>query len=703
MKFNLRALVGVLIVAGLPLPAWSVSVSGFSPTYGSPTDPHYISIYGSGFLGGALEVRFNGTRATSAAVTDASGTIIQARVPTGATSGPISVKVGSAIAQSADIFTVIGAGPFIHSFTPGSGGDGTQVTLRGAHFTGVTNVNFNGKAVSSFFVTSDTQFEVNAPQGVSSGPIQVRSPSGTWTTSSNFFVPPALSGFSPQLGRAGTNVFIIGTNLLGTTAVNFQSAAGSLSLPGENLTVLSNSAVRVTVPLGAVTGRLRLVAPAGSADTSTNFVVPPLITGFTPGFGAVNTPVLIIGANLNDGNPTIRFNGVVAAVSGVSFSQLTALVPAGASSGPISIQNTNGTYTSSTWFYLPPVITSISPSNSPPGSRVTLKGENFLDANLVSFNGVTAVFDVTNNSTIGVTVPNEITTGPITLSAPGGVTISTALYYAAPSISGFSPTHGLPGTVVVISGVNFLGASAVAFNGRPATTFSVLNNNAIQATVPADATEGPITVTAPAGTAASPGAFLLDYTADLSVTVTNTPNPVFVSSNLLISVVVRNPGPHTANGIYLTNFYPASTTLTSTFLSQGTLVDGGNPAIANLGSLEPGTLALVNLTVVPQTKGMAQNVAVVTGNVLDTQPANNISTTSIEVLPLPILSIRSLVGNRARLSWPKELSDFELNYNHVVNDSNGWTQLKASQIISGEEIMVTDTNPGPYRIYRLEK
>src|SRR5439155_10067738 len=57
---------------------------------------------------------------------------------------------------------------------------------------------------------------------------------------------------------------------------------------------------------------------------------------------------------------------------------------------------------------------------------------------------------------------------------------------AAPSISGFSPASGPPGTSVSISGSRFTGATAVTFNGTAASSFSVVSDAQITATVPAN-------------------------------------------------------------------------------------------------------------------------------------------------------------------------------------------------------------------------
>jgi hypothetical protein len=74
-----------------------------------------------------------------------------------------------------------------------------------------------------------------------------------------------------------------------------------------------------------------------------------------------------------------------------------------------------------------------------------------------------------------------------------------------PVVSAFSPASASVGNVVIISGSNFSGVTAVTFfNNIPATTFSVdPTGTSITATVPVGATTGSVSVTTPAGTGAS--------------------------------------------------------------------------------------------------------------------------------------------------------------------------------------------------------
>src|SRR5207247_1779000 len=132
---------------------------------------------------GASAVLFNGT---SASFTVNSATSIAATVPSGATTGPISVTTSGGTASSAGSFTVINP-PTITSFTPASGPVGTSVTISGTNFTGATAVLFNSVS-ASFTVNSATAITATVPAGATSGPIGVTTPDGTASSASSFTV-----------------------------------------------------------------------------------------------------------------------------------------------------------------------------------------------------------------------------------------------------------------------------------------------------------------------------------------------------------------------------------------------------------------------------------------------------------------------------------------------------------------------------------
>jgi IPT/TIG domain-containing protein/List-Bact-rpt repeat protein len=251
----------------------------------------------------------------------------------------------------------------------------------------------------------------------------------------------------------------------------------------------------------------------------------PTITSFTPTSGKVGDPVTISGTNFT-GATAVTFNGVSASFTVSSATAIQATVPAGATTGPISVTTPGGTATSASTFTVtaspppPPTITSFTPTSGPVGTGVTISGTNFTGATAVSFNGVSASFTVSSATAIAATVPSGATSGPISVTTPGGTATSASSFTvtaSAPTITSFTPASGPVGTSVTISGTNFTGATAVTFNGVSAS-FTVSSATAIAATVPSGATSGPISVTTPGGTATSTN----NFTVTVTLTVTKT-------------------------------------------------------------------------------------------------------------------------------------------------------------------------------------
>ena len=72
-----------------------------------------------------------------------------------------------------------------------------------------------------------------------------------------------------------------------------------------------------------------------------------------------------------------------------------------------------------------------------------------------------------------------------------------------PGVKSFKPSKALVGTSVTIKGSALSGATGVSFNGTPATTFAVVDDTTITATVPVGAMTGTVAVTGPNGTGTS--------------------------------------------------------------------------------------------------------------------------------------------------------------------------------------------------------
>ena len=94
---------------------------------------------------------------------------------------------------------------------------------------------------------------------------------------------PALRSFLPGSGPVGSQVQLLGTNLIGTRTIAFNGLAA------PDFTVVSATEVLVTVPAGATAGQITLTTPGGTATSAAGFVVtqPVAVLAVSP---APNTP-----------------------------------------------------------------------------------------------------------------------------------------------------------------------------------------------------------------------------------------------------------------------------------------------------------------------------------------------------------------------------------------------------------------------------
>jgi hypothetical protein len=156
-----------------------------------------------------------------------------------------------------------------------------------------------------------------------------------------------------------------------------------------------------------------------------------------------------------------------------------------------------------------PTISSFTPSKGPAGTTVTINGSGFSGASAVKV-GTAAAQSFTVNSEIEITATVAAGThsGKVTVVAPTGIATSTASFTMI-AIGAFAPASGIVGSQVTITGSGFTGATAVAFNGTPAQSYSVVSDSVIKAVVAAGTTTGPVSVTTPDGAATSSKSFTL--------------------------------------------------------------------------------------------------------------------------------------------------------------------------------------------------
>jgi uncharacterized protein (TIGR03437 family) len=218
------------------------------------------------------------------------------------------------------------------------------------------------------------------------------------------------------------------------------------------------------------------------------------VSSLNPTSGPAGASVVITGQNLT-GVTTVRFTGgAVANFTINSPTQLTAIVPAGATSGTLTISKAGcpdaqtAAFTVTQTTNPQPALTSLEPNSRAAGSAgftLTLNGTGFIPASSVSWNTterLTAYLDPTRLM-IDVPASDLTTAGTATLTvtnpAPGGG-VSNALTFTitssanpAPTLSSLNPnpvaTSGQP-LMLTVNGANFVNGAVVRVNGADRST-----------------------------------------------------------------------------------------------------------------------------------------------------------------------------------------------------------------------------------------
>lgn len=213
----------------------------------------------------ATSVVFKG--GATAAITSDNYYGVSFNVPTGAKTGDITLTTHYGTAKTKEFTVNPVHAAIITSFSPTSVAPGAAITLKGSHLTGTTQVTVNGTPLTITSNTS-TELKLTVPVSTTTGYISVTTGSGTVTSTTQLTVlAPTISKLSPLSGEVGSTVIVKGADLAGVTQVLFTGGVSA------KITSVTNTAVTVTVPTGAKTGYVTVVAPQGQAVSSERYTV----------------------------------------------------------------------------------------------------------------------------------------------------------------------------------------------------------------------------------------------------------------------------------------------------------------------------------------------------------------------------------------------------------------------------------------------
>ncbi len=524
-----------LKIVGLPV------ISTISPTSGTPGAAVTVTMTGSQFYGGSVNISSTDVTVSNVQITNFGAKItFTATIASNAVGGPRNVTVvNGAGTSNAVVFTVNGSPP------------PTITTTSLA--TGETGVSFNATLAAT---GGSPPYTWGISTGVLPGGLSLATATGAITglpnASGTFNFTVTVTDSLSHISSKALSIVIVPLVSVATSTLprGQVGIAYSTTLPASNgqapfawsislgalpagLSLNTSTGAISGTPTTAVTSNFTVTvtdALSGSASkalsTSVNPAVSVAITalpsgtvgwtystslsasgGTTPYSWAIVSGTLPSGLSLNSATGTI--SGIPALAGSFSF---TAQVTDGVGQTAAAALNISMSLPP------PPALTSMSPTQGAQGSTtpVTLIGTNFAVPATLSFSsaGVTAsnvvVVDaqtITANLVIasGATIGNY----SVSITTPGGTTGAvTFLVAGAPSISTISPISGNRGTTVTVTltGSRFYGCTpAITGSGVTISNVTITNFGAkmtMKLTIASGAPVGPrdITVFNAAGT-----------------------------------------------------------------------------------------------------------------------------------------------------------------------------------------------------------
>ncbi|KAJ5999871.1 hypothetical protein N7481_000280 [Penicillium waksmanii] len=475
-------------------------ITSLNPVSGPVSGSNVVYLVGSSlsFVNG---VSFGSTNAQSFAIL--SDTKIAAVAPAGV-AGATTVSATNSVGTSGTLpytYTTLNA-PTTSAVSPSTGaaGGGNSVVIAGSGFTYATSVAF-GANTASFTVLSDTTINAVVPAGPPAGGnvnVIVSGPGGSSPSGPSYTYAaaptPTITSLAPSSGplAGGGTITVQGTNLNGATAILFDA------IPALFFTVLSPTAINVTEPVSGFP--YTYLAPP---SPTTIFPTAGVITGGSSiaitGTGLTGTSSVLFGSTPSQGTIT---------VTGDTLVTVTA-PPHPVGTVPITITTPGGTNSSLSFSFQPTAaVTSISPALGPlaGGNTITLSGAGLFGANAVLFGSVPATSVVVISDNLVTAVAPAESAGAVSVNVSTAASVSNGALYQyipPPTLTAISPTSGsiIGGGNVTLTGTGFLTATTVFFGLLP-TSFTVLNDTTITATVPITGQPGPVSVTVnnPGGT-----------------------------------------------------------------------------------------------------------------------------------------------------------------------------------------------------------
>jgi len=400
--------------------------------------------------------------------------------------------------------------------------------------------------------------------------------------------PPVVSTLAPATqslpkGRPGTLIVTLSRAPTDVTVVTLTSSATNVAQVPASVTVAAGS-LTATFPVNTVgegTATMTATLNGGSA-TATVTVTPAelvLLTLSPQEFSLfVGEPQQMTAtATLTDGttqdlttDSRLTWESTNQTVATITSDGLVSALAIGATTIRATFTPTTGTPTiveTGLTVLTPPALTlTATPTTVGVGQALSV---TVTSARVADIGGLTVTLTssgtgslshattvtILENQTSAQFVVTGTSVGTVTLTATAPIripaTLNLTVLPAPPTITGFTPTSGLIGTPVTITGTNLGGAgpgtTTVTFNNTPAVITSVTATTLVT-TVPQGVTTGKIAVTTPGGTAISAQDFGFVTSQNFSLSAAPGQVTVVRGQPTTTQIQVINNGQHPVTG-----------------------------------------------------------------------------------------------------------------------------------------------------------
>lgn len=320
---------------------------------------------------------------------------------------------------------------------------------------------------------------------------------------------PTITSISPTSGYIGTTVTINGSNFSNVTTVKIGTTF-------QSFTIVSGSKITFNVISGTSTGAVSVTNSAGTkvgpTFTVLQVVNPLTITSVSPLSGPIGTMVSLTGTGFLNVN-VVKLNGVSIQFSTGSNTSMVFIVPPGSTTGNIVLSDIYGNVANGPVYTVTPntlpYLYSISPTSGPPGTVVTLTGDNLLGVTSVKLGSTPVTFTIVSNSVITFIAPStpmfNVSTNATNANGTfwPGPTFSVVVTNP-PVITSVTPSVVPIGGTVTMLGRYFSTVSQVYIGGIVVPQISIWSDTMITFYVSSNLVSGWMTVVNAYGTSSGP-------------------------------------------------------------------------------------------------------------------------------------------------------------------------------------------------------